>query len=212
MSYISLSKRGQITDSKLEKVIETVKDEIGINLSITSDQVKSVYKAIGSFITPDNAANAFNIMSRGIAGNSLRLQLILVQSAGSGLTSYISITNAIKEFPDFTWGRVARLFPMEVDNYGVAVQTVGSNTFYGFSADLDVVRSTKFKNLAYIAITLLQKHRGQEYGSLKHYQGVIKKPSKADLVKDMLDAYAPDNEELDEIGAGVAHHSKFCIG
>lgn len=89
LSYISLSKRGQITDSKLEKVIETVKDEIGINLSITSDQVKSVYKAIGSFITPDNAANAFNIMSRGIAGNSLRLQLILVQSAGSGLTSYI---------------------------------------------------------------------------------------------------------------------------
>lgn len=127
-----------------------------------------------------------------------------VQSAGSGLTSYISITNAIKEFPDFTWGRVARLFPREIDNYGVAVTTVGSNTFYGFSANLDVVRSTKFKNLAYIAINLLQKHRGQEYGSLKYYQGEINKPSKADLVKDMLDAYAPDNEEADEVEAGVA--------
>lgn len=185
-------------------MIDTVKEEIGINLAITSEQVKSVYRAIGAFITPLNAVNAFTVLARGIAGNSLRLQLILTQSARSGLTSYISITNAIKEFPDFTWGKVARLFPLEVANYGVAVNTVGSNTYYGFSADLDVVRSTKFMNLAYIAISLLQKHRGQEYGSLKYYQGVIKKPSKADLVKDMLDAYAPDNKEIDEIEAGVA--------
>lgn len=88
LSYVALSKRGQITDAKLDKVIDTVREEIGIDLAITPDQVKSVYRAIGSFINPENAINAFNVLSRGIAGNSLRLQLILTQSAGSGLTSY----------------------------------------------------------------------------------------------------------------------------
>lgn len=49
LSYIALSKRGQITDSKLERVIEHVKEEIGLDLDINSDQVKSVYRAIGPF-------------------------------------------------------------------------------------------------------------------------------------------------------------------
>lgn len=159
LSYIALSKREQITDSKLGKVIDSVKEEIGIDLAITPDQIKSVYNAIGAFINPENAINTFTVLSRGIAGNSLRLQLILTQSAGSGLTSYISIINAIKEFPDFTWGKVSRLFPLEGANFGAAMNVVGTNTYYGFSNDLELVRSTKFKNLAYIAITLLQKQR-----------------------------------------------------
>lgn len=101
-------------------------------------------------------------------------------------------------------GKVARPFPMEVTNFGAAIAVVGTNTYYGFSNDLDLVQSTKFKNLAFIAIQLLQKHRGQEYVSLKNYRGTGKKPSKADLVMDMLDAYAPDNEESDDVDPGAA--------
>lgn len=52
LSYIALSKRGQITDAKLDKVIDSVKEEIGIDLAISSDQVKAVYRAIGAFNNP----------------------------------------------------------------------------------------------------------------------------------------------------------------
>lgn len=193
LSTIAFAKRGQIVDDKLARVNEHFKDEVGFDLNLNVEHVRMVYRAIGSFVTADNARTMFTLLSAGTSKQSLRLQLLIDQASSSGLTAYLNIINAMKEFHDFPWDRVSRLYPRDFAAFGEALQTVGGNLYYRFNADLGVARSTRFKNLAFVATKLLIKHRAEKYGALKNYKGVVRRPDKADLVQELLDSYAPDD-------------------
>lgn len=65
------------------------------------------------------------------------------------------------------------MYPTEVVDVLQAMNTVENNVWYGYKHDLGPVRSTRYKNLAYVAKEVLIKI--EERSSLTRYMGWIRR-------------------------------------
>nr|WPV62265.1 MAG: putative nucleocapsid [Wufeng shrew chuvirus 6] len=182
--FVSFSKRGSITPDKIDKIKMALKIEIGVDVPMRSETITQVYSVFGSYINRNNAAELFNAWGRDVTGLSLRMQITLQQSLGSGLTGITAIRQAFITFPDFCWGEIVQLIPADATNAEAAFIAINNNPYYAFSSDMGPAASAKYKNLTYVAKELLIKYGGDDYRGLTQFQGFTRNP----LGKNKLDA------------------------
>lgn len=166
---VSVAKRGTLSVEFLNKIVEGIFQDLGANINLDIEPIQTFYKFFGSEINDETIPLIQRTWERLIPQQALRLMLTVSQLAGSGLTTYSTIGTALRLYPTFNWGVISRTFPIEWENYRVALTTVGNNVYYGFRKELGIVKSTNFKSLGYIAKELLV--RGDGRVSLNRYMG-----------------------------------------
>lgn len=189
--YLALAKKGTVTQSKARSVSDQVSDECSLKIQLDSEVIQTTYRAVGSYINENHAQTVFNLLSARIGDHSLRLKITLDQASGTSLTCYKSILIAISTFPGFSWEYVFALYPNDANHFFKAANIIGGNMFYGFSQNMSEFRSTRYKNIAYVAITLLKKLRSAEYGSLDQYRGIPASPDRADIINPIINGFRP---------------------
>lgn len=158
------------------------------------DCTDAFYRHFGNNINDTNISDIFDRWNALIGEKCLRLNLTITRASESGLTSYLVIGQAIRTYNDFDWARIAMLYPAEWQNYCAAVEAVGNNPFYGYRKNLGVVRSTKYKSIAYVAKQLLIIVGGQS--SLRFYQGWATRVPDKEAVDIMITQYERDHGEV----------------
>ena len=82
--------------------------------------------------------------------------------------------NTIKEFmvsnPQFPYHLLMRLYPIEMAAVLEAFMTVGERRFYGYRKDPGVAKSTNYRNITWVAKTVLEKQGGGTH--LREYRRV----------------------------------------
>jgi hypothetical protein len=104
--FVSLGKKGSITDRKADALNDAIRAELGIADSVDRELINYTYTQIGAFVTEDNAEAIFGLWKNAIENYSLRLKMTLEQAAGTGLTPISIIKKAMTMFPNFDWGRM----------------------------------------------------------------------------------------------------------
>ncbi|KAF5287692.1 hypothetical protein FQA39_LY15792 [Lamprigera yunnana] len=152
------------------KIEERVAEELGVTgLTIDPDACNLLYKHFGDGIDSGNIRAVTEHWESLLPVQALRLRLTVQQSAGTGLTALHVCGRAMNTFRDFKWDRVMEFYSDEWSNLQEAIRAVGDDVWYGFNHDLGVVRSTKYRNIAYVAKELLVKINGED--SLTRYGG-----------------------------------------
>lgn len=189
--YLALAKKGTVTQAKVRSVADQVSEECSLKVQLDAEVIQTTYKAIGSYVNEKNAQSVFTLLSARIGDHSLRLKITLDQASGTSLTCYKSILVALSAFPGFPWEYVFALYPGDANHFFKAAHIIGGNKYYGFSQNMTEFRSTRYKNIAYVAITLLKKLKAAEYGSLEQYRGIPALPDRADIINPIINGFRP---------------------
>lgn len=200
MTYVALAKRGNITDNKLERVVAEVCAETNMRFDLTTEDITTLSKIMEPMVTEENAAVIMRGLSDSMAQFSLRLRIMIDQSARGGMTAYWTIRQAMVSFPTFDWWMLSRYLNDDFANFAHAVELVGDNEYYGFKSNLGRASHTNYKSLAWVAVQLLIMHKGAEYGSLKNYRGLTKQPDHKDRLTQMIESYVPPIGETEFAG------------
>jgi hypothetical protein len=169
-SYLSLAKRGSVSEDCAGKVIQAVQEELQVQIRLDFNAMQMIYRHFQIGVTPENAAEVFGTYLHNLPDVALRLRLILMQAAFSGLTCFVLIGRALRLYPTFYWTDTAHLLPGQFENFAQARARVAGNPYYGFARELGPVKSTKYKGLAYVAVQLLRRIAGER--SLARYAGI----------------------------------------
>lgn len=121
---------------------------------------------------------------------ALRLRLCLQQVAGSGLTAYLTVERALVTYPEFPWHHIANILPADWASFRLACTTVGNNQYFGIRNDLGPAKSTKFRNLTYIAVLLLTLVGGER--AIREHAGLpktcVNKPQIDEIIRIFAEA------------------------
>lgn len=197
LTYISIAKQGNITESKLTSICNAVSEETGRAINISVEEIKSFNTSFSPYIDSNNAEAICEGLRQGLANFSLRLCLTMQQAVRSGMTSYWMIWEALTLYTDFDWEAIASLIPQDFRKYSDAVALVGNNQYFGFNSDLRAAKHTNFMSLSWVAAKVLIKSDPPAYAALSRYRGLPAQPKRNDEIQAILDAYVPGvaNEE-----------------
>lgn len=183
LAYCALSKRGIVTEEFCTKIQNSLRDELGVTLTLNQNVINALYKGYLLNVNDQNAQAVFADLSNLIPDITLRLKLTLNQAAGSGLTLYVIIGRALRMYRNFQQGRVNILTGGELQNWNAAQALIGNNEYYGFKRDMGAARLTLYKSLGYVARELLVRINGER--TLMRYAGLagnIKNKNALDLL------------------------------
>ncbi|ANC97700.1 ORF4 [Lonestar tick chuvirus 1] len=90
------------------------------------------------------------------------------------------------------------MYPSDAANVVTAMQTVGTDKYYGFKRDLGVVRSTQYKSFAFVAKMLLQKYGGAAYSNIGQYEGWPKDIAGRSTIEEAINEFNPLSTEADD--------------
>jgi hypothetical protein len=187
--YVSMAKRGGITQKKLDSLITEINTANGTNIQSDQDATRRIWEHCGRHITAANAPNAFHTWETSLtAPTALRVRIACQQASGAGLTALTTIVRAIKCFPTFYWSRVFKWFPEETAALRDALLLVNNNPYFGFSAEMGQARATRYKNLAWVSKELLLRISGET--SLRAYKGWVRIPELSDTLVGLIEKYA----------------------
>ena len=106
--------------------------------------------------------------------------------------------NTIKEFmvsnPKFPYHLLMRLYPIEMAAVLEAFMTVGERRFYGYRKDPGVAKSTNYRNITWVAKTVLEKQGGGTH--LREYRGFKANPDQEGTVMPIIDKYLLENRSV----------------
>lgn len=190
--YIAFARRGQLSEGKLDRVIHDIKEETNVDLNLTTEGLLFFYKVAREKVKPHDLVAYFRGWADEMQGRSLRLKAILDQIPGTGMTAINTIRNAMLIYPDFPWNQVMALFPGEMEAVDEAYIAIGQDPYYGFLDDLGPAKSTRYKNVAWLAKELLIKKGAEGANFLKNYGGWIKHPARKDQLMGLIEMYEGD--------------------
>lgn len=199
----SVCKRGSVSQQFIRKIQTGIAEDTGTNLLLDSTVLRVFYKTYGAYINETNAEALFTQWGGIIPINlSLRLGLTIIQCAGTGLTSYLTIKEALELYQDFPWIDLQKLIATDFKMYKKATEIIKSNIYYGFAVDLKDAKSTNYKNLAYVAKELLI--RIEKKTSLSGYAGWTTMPLQRAKIDEMIIKYSEtaNNREPDDNAEG----------
>lgn len=185
---VSMAWRGMVTPARLTK-FTTEMDTIspGMSTMCTKDHIGVIWNTFGPRLNDGNVGTIFETWYQLIPPSAIRCRVVLLQAAGSGLTALDVIARAIKTFPAFPWFKIARMYPEEWTAALIAIQTVGTNKWYGFRQDLGPVRSTLYRNITWVGKELLIRSGNDP--SLQNKQGWIQSPLHTIMVEQIVADY-----------------------
>lgn len=184
---LSVVKRGNVSLQFLEKIQQGIAQDLNKNIVLNEPVIRGLFQHYGSSIDDTNIEPTLQRWSEQIPQGALRLTLTVMQAAGSGLTAYMTVIEAVKSHPNFSWAKISLYFPLEWAKFQLAIAAVGGNLFYGFRRDLGPARSTQFKSLAWVAKELLVKADAKI--SLNRYMGWAARVAHQDEIVELIDAY-----------------------
>jgi hypothetical protein len=125
----------------------------------------------------------------------------------SWLTTIVIIKKALELHHDFPWARIAEMWPAQVNAATQAYTLIENQPFFGYSGDLGDVKSTNYKDLAYVRKELLTKMDGA--GSLGGYGGWKSAPRNKTIIATMIADYISVKEDpptgpMDAVPIGLA--------
>lgn len=189
--YVGLAKRGTITNSKLTAINSAILQETTLDCDITTDDVRNSGQAKAPYIDETNAESVMQGLSGNMTNFSLRLKITMDQTLKAGMTTYWAIDSALRLFSTFPWGEASRYIPDDFVKYQTARGLVVDNHYYGFKNNLGEAAHTHYKSLGWLAIQLLIKFKGSEYGSLVNYRGITPRPDRQADLQRLVDSYVP---------------------
>ncbi|AJG39059.1 putative nucleoprotein [Tacheng Tick Virus 5] len=211
--FISMAKRGTITPDKLNKITEELAETLGISMELEASSIRLAFKTVGGKVPDNKIQPVFEHLSALVADISLRMKITLDQAVGTGLTALSTIKRAREKFPNFPWGRAARLLNTDFQRAAAAAREVQGDAYYGFRKTLGPVRSTLYRSLAWLCKELLVKYGGPEHGPLARYQGWNNNPEHKHVLIQMIDEFRPDVVgEGEEDAAGAADLAEALRG
>lgn len=205
ITYLGIAKRGTISEGKLTKINEAIAAETNMVLTVTESEVEASGAAMSPFINGNNAEQIMTALANEMEGLSLRLQITMLQTAKSGMTSYWCIRNACMLCPNFAWGEASRFIPEDFNRFQTAFEHVADNQYFGFNKDLGEAKHTNYISLAWVAMKLLMKADPVTYGKLRDYKGFTTKPRHEAELTRLIDAWVPGvaARPLDGVNARV---------
>lgn len=186
-SILAYAKRGAVNNRLMQKVQRSVSEELQLEINFEPGVMKTFHTVYGHYVTELNAKKLFTYWSSILPKHALRLTLLVQQTIGSGLTAYYTVMRAVVSYQDFSWDKISKLYASEWADFSTASRAIGANVYYGFKADLQAVRSTKYKNISWVCKELLIRLNGE--AALKAYDGWLEKPMYPDVVNGIIDAY-----------------------
>lgn len=186
---VAISKHGEITREKGRKIFRELSRAMDKEYDFDEEIFTQCWRVAGPRVNAQNASATIQALT-GFIGNGpevLRLRLTLQQSEQSGLTSIVLIRRALIGHPKFAWAKLAQLFPTEATAVTAAFEQIGNNPYYGYSANLNNARATKYQNITWVCKTLLIDLDGDT--TLRNYRGFKGSPAHQDIVRQMISLY-----------------------
>lgn len=187
-SICAYAKRGQLNASFVDKVTNAIAEQVQKRITLDPEACSIFFSNYKTGINKDTAKKLFDHWSSIIPSSALKMQLVVQQAAGSGLTAYYTVCHAVSLYQSFPWHKVKALYLEEWMAFQAANEAIQGNPFYGFESDLKAVRSTKYKSIAWVAKELLCTYNG-ERGTLGRYQGWIKSPKEESIIQKIIEDY-----------------------
>ncbi|CAH1170970.1 unnamed protein product [Phaedon cochleariae] len=120
-------KRGVIPTQFLSRIQQGIYEDLGKNVSFREEAIKLCYQKYGGEISSRNIAEVFRRWLRQILPEALRLHLTVMQAAGSGLTVYSTIIEAIKSYPDFDWAKISKILEDDWNKFRAAAMLINND-------------------------------------------------------------------------------------
>ena len=125
---VALAKQGTVSEHFINKITEGIRSDLNIEIQLDSE-------TFGRKLTAANARLLVRHLRGMIPDIALRVNLTLQQAAGSGLSTFILITDMITAFPNFNWEALIALVPQEWARLLEAINVVGNNIWFGYAQE-----------------------------------------------------------------------------
>lgn len=208
-SILAYAKRGTVNGRLIQKVQKSISQELQLEINFEVGVMKTFHTVYGHYVTELNAKMLFTYWSTILPKHALRLTLLVQQTIGSGLTAYYTVMKAVVTYQDFEWDKISKLYAAEWADFSTASKAIGANVYYGFKADLQAVRSTKYKNISWVCKELLIRLNGE--AALKAYDGWLEKPMYPDVISGIIDSYVKKYNESKAVIPKVTEAEKVKV-
>lgn len=187
-AMVSLARRGVINRVHAKKISDGLEEEVGVVVDLNPNVIHRIWPWMQAHVDGDNIQVLIQRLTVLFPVNSLVMRNLMIQTAGTGLTAYITIGRAFRIHPRFPWNIASSLLPGQFDNFAVALGLIGDNPYYGYNSDLRAAKSTNYKDLAWVAKELLIRIDGQN--TLTNYQGWTANPRNRGQLDELINNYA----------------------
>lgn len=203
-AFVAMAKRGTVSDEFCTKIVEGIKQDVGVTITMVADTIKTMWMYYGDVMNDLVAGTLFELWKDELPNNALRLRITLEQTLNAGLTTLTVTVRGLTDHPTFPWDQLIELSPYrsEMEALTNAVKAVGDNKYYGFRKDLGPAKGTLYKNLSYVAKELLIKVNGET--ALNRYAGFPRIPAQGPIVKSMIESYI---NRLHDYGTDPERHT-----
>ena len=187
------TKSGKILSGPADLQFFKVQSDLNKVVQVDPGTVRSIYAAYGQNMTSARMRAVVERWGQFIPQQALRLSLIIMQAANTGLTALMVVYKAMKQCSDFPWGKLEVILPGEIQAYHRAIMTVNGDPYYGYNRNLGPVASTNYKNLSYVAKELCKRILGD--GAIEGYGGWTRIP-RAKVTLDAMIQYYEESRAL----------------
>lgn len=122
-----------------------------------------------------------------IMAESICLRVTVQQAKYQALTMYQTIGRDFLAHPHFAWHLVENIAPGELAMFQASIATVNTNSYNGYSKDLDAVKSANFRHLGYLAKELMVNYNNETH--LNDNQVFSNKPPRYAVMDKLLKMY-----------------------
>lgn len=194
---IGYVKRGTVSERFIEKINNSVLANEPNRARLNEEIIRGYYRIAGPWLDI-HAEALFNELAQMIPREAnLRLNLTLTQAAGSGLTALRVIGSALRLYPRFQWDVIVGWFPQEFIRINEAMVAVGDNQYYGYRRNTDLIRSTRYKSVAWVCKEMLIQIDGRV--SLRNYRGWPREIAHQGAIEAMIEAFRVIHQRHDAI-------------
>jgi len=201
---IALSKMGSMTDDKHSKITEQIRSEKQISLKLTVEDYSVLWRIISLECKRHNMPipgilKALHSMIR--IDDDLRINLTLSQSSDAGVAGVIIVGEAFKAFPSSRlWRYAMKELSAEYHNWIIAARMVATNAYIGYGArdQTELVKSTRFPNLYYLAKKVMSELGGDKNVARIKTSTVVTKKAQIDGLVDKEKTRMTDELSLDD--------------
>lgn len=158
-SLFAVCKRGQATPEYIQRTVEAMRTDTGINVNIDAQAVTMFYNlGIQTRITPEHARSLVALLTARLPMNAIKMRNLVEQMVNSGLTAMCVILSAIRDFPGFPWGVVENEKAGELASFQRACRIVAGDVYYAYRpGSLQDAAQTRYKVLFWVARNLYVK-------------------------------------------------------
>lgn len=170
-AIVSICRRGTVTDEQRQKVIDGLRDATSsTSVSLSALTVSRFFTYYCKGVNAGNAQAVMNHYGGIIPDNIIVLRNLVIQSAGSGMTTYMVILRALQTYGDFAWHCIRAMAREDFANLLTAINAVGGNVYYGYNRQMATAAARRFPTLAYTSFQLCIQVGGDR--PLSRYQGM----------------------------------------